>query len=98
MKVYANIIKGNGEVIRTKFIGTCYLPEGKMSYRKYRELQRAADKAFPNIKKGQWLEITLENGFVSLNRIYDFGIPVKFGIPEKQHFTVNGKLFAPLED
>ena len=68
MKVYANIIKGNGVVIRTKLIGTCYLPNSEMSYRKYRELQRAAYKAFPNVKKGQNIEIILENGFVSLNR------------------------------
>ena len=61
MKIYANIIKSS-HVVETSFIGTAILDDGRISASKFNALKRSAMKDFPSIKKGQYMEITTEDG------------------------------------
>lgn len=61
MKIYANIIK-SGQVVKTSCIGTAILDDGRISASKFNALKRSAMKEFPSPKKGQYMELTTEDG------------------------------------
>lgn len=63
MKIYAQVVK-SGKVLKTEQIGSARLDDGRVSARKYDELKRAAMKIFPNLEKGEHLQLVTEDGRV----------------------------------
>lgn len=68
-KIYANLVKGNGDIIDHKQIGTAILDDDdRISGRKFNQLKRAAMKEFPCRIKRTYITITTDDG-----READFG-------------------------
>lgn len=68
-KIYANLVKGNGDIIDRRQIGTAILnDDDRISGRKFNQLKRAAMKEFPCRIKRTYITITTDDG-----READFG-------------------------
>lgn len=63
MKIYAQVVK-SGKALKTEQIGFARLDDGRVSARKYDDLKRAAMKIFPNLEKGEHLQLVTEDGRV----------------------------------
>ena len=68
-KIYANLVKGNGDIIDRRQIGTAILDDdNRISGRKFNQLKGAAMKEFPCRIKRTYITITTDDG-----READFG-------------------------
>lgn len=62
-KIYANLVKGNGDIIDRRQIGTAILDDdNRISGRKFNQLKRHAMKAFPDRIKRTYLVLSTEEG------------------------------------
>lgn len=62
-KIYANLVKGNGDIIDRRQIGTAILDDDdRISGRKFNQLKAAAMKEFPSRIKRTYITITTDDG------------------------------------